>query len=428
MKKPGTRFLGTFIIFAGWCRHQPRQPAVVGVLTYHGLKMPATIINVPRFLSIFFFAAILNILSISIKAQDSSHLRISLLTCTPGEELYSTFGHSALRVVDSSSVTDIVFNYGTFNFDDEDFYLKFIRGRLMYYLSAQNFRDFKFDYQSENRGITEQVIQLCAEEKINLQAAILQNIKEENKYYKYDFFLDNCTTRLRDIILKYKKNPPSLPAVMPENTRFRKAIHDYLDKNHNHWSRLGIDILLGLPTDAVMTTSQSQFLPDVLMNAFDSSNHQEQWISPKTNLYSFENQHANPAYFTPLAVFSLLSIFILSISFSKNKWLVGFLIGFDGILFFLSGILGIILILMWTATDHPMCKNNFNLLWALPTNSILSFLVNSNNKKVKKYFGITAAILLIFFCSWFFLPQQMNNALLPVLLLLIFRSGKKYYS
>jgi hypothetical protein len=185
---------------------------------------------------------------------------------------------------------------------------------------------------------------------------------------------------------------------------------------------------LGLPTDAVMTTSQSQFLPDVLMNAFDSSNHQEQWISPKTNLCSFENQHANPAYFTPLAVFSLLSIFILSISFSKNKWLVGFLIGFDGILFFLSGILGIILILMWTATDHPMCKNNFNLLWALPTNSILSFLVNSNNKKVKKYFGITAAILLIFFCSWFFLPQQMNNALLPVLLLLIFRSGKKYYS
>src|SRR5260221_13683819 len=91
-------------------------------------------------------------------AQDSSHLRISLLTCTPGEELYSTFGHSALRVIDSSSVTDIVYNYGTFNFDDKNFYLKFIRGKLLYYVSTENFSGFKDFYQSENRGIIEQVL------------------------------------------------------------------------------------------------------------------------------------------------------------------------------------------------------------------------------------------------------------------------------
>ena len=75
-------------------------------------------------------------------AQDTSHLRISLLTCTPGEELYSTFGHSAFRVIDSSSTTDYVFNFGTFNFDDDGFYLKFVRGKLNYYLSAENFQDF----------------------------------------------------------------------------------------------------------------------------------------------------------------------------------------------------------------------------------------------------------------------------------------------
>ena len=114
-------------------------------------------------------------------AQDSSHIRISLLTCTPGEELYSTFGHSALRVIDSSSLNDIVFNYGTFNFDDDGFYLKFVRGKLLYYVSPENFEDFKYGYQETNRGITEQVLNLSAEEKIKIQQALFENIKEENK-------------------------------------------------------------------------------------------------------------------------------------------------------------------------------------------------------------------------------------------------------
>src|SRR5471030_2687036 len=98
-------------------------------------------------------------------AQDSSHIRISLLTCSPGEEIYSTFGHSAIRVVDSSSVSDIVFNYGTFDFDDPNFYGKFIRGKLLYYLSVQNFQGpdgFEADYITDNRAIIEQVLNLSA--------------------------------------------------------------------------------------------------------------------------------------------------------------------------------------------------------------------------------------------------------------------------
>ncbi|MGB4844981.1 MAG: DUF4105 domain-containing protein, partial [Ferruginibacter sp.] len=130
-----------------------------------------------------------------VSAQDSSRLRISLLTCTPGEELYSTFGHSAYRVIDSTSLTDIVYNYGTFNFDDDGFYLKFVQGKLLYYVSAEYFTDFKYLYQSTNRGITEQVLNLSAAEKISMQRFLNNNLKEENKYYKYDFFFDNCTTR-----------------------------------------------------------------------------------------------------------------------------------------------------------------------------------------------------------------------------------------
>ncbi|MBK7884362.1 MAG: DUF4105 domain-containing protein [Chitinophagaceae bacterium] len=138
---------------------------------------------------IFLFICIFAHLHIFTFAQDSSHLRISLLTCTPGEELYSTFGHSALRVIDSSSVTDVVYNYGTFNFDDDGFYLKFVQGKLMYYIAAGIFEAFIYEYQIENRGITEQVLNFSAAEKTIIQQALNNNLKEENKYYKYDFFL-----------------------------------------------------------------------------------------------------------------------------------------------------------------------------------------------------------------------------------------------
>ncbi|MBI3882991.1 MAG: DUF4105 domain-containing protein [Sphingobacteriales bacterium] len=361
------------------------------------------------------------------KAQDSSHIRISLLTCTPGDELYSTFGHSAIRITDSNSVQDIVFNYGTFNFDDEHFYLKFIRGKLLYSLSAERFDDFKALYQETNRGITEQVLNLSAEEKLNIYHALLENIKEENRYYKYDFFLDNCTTRLRDIIVKYKMPHPELKAVMPETTRFRQAIHQYLDKNNKDWSKFGIDILLGAPTDAVMTIPQQQFLPDNLMKALDASNKNSSLVSSETNLYPINVAEATKAsFFSPNLIFYSLLIIIVVLSFSPSKSTQNFLVRFDGFFFFLTGLLGIILILMWTATDHAMCKNNYNLLWALPSHTIIAFVVNSQKSWVKKYFLFTAIVLGILLIAWFFLPQQLNNAFIPIVLLLIYRSVARY--
>ena len=356
-------------------------------------------------------------------AQDASHLRISLLTCTPGNELYSTFGHSAYRVVDSSSVTDIVYNYGTFNFDDEGFYLKFIRGKLLYYVSAANFNDFKYDYQSTNRGITEQVLNLTAAEKTTIQQFLNNNLKEKNKYYKYDFFFDNCTTRLRDILKKTHDSSFTINPVMPAGTTFRQAIYQYLDKNNAAWSKLGIDILLGKPCDGVMTAAQMQFLPNNLMISLDSSNHP--LILSHQNLYSITNDNNKKIFFTPLIIFSLLLVVIAAISLLKNKIARIFLQGFDGLLFFCTGLLGIVLIFMTTATDHSMTKNNFNLLWAWPTHFIIAFFINNKKNWVKKYFAFTAAALVIVLLAWFFLPQHLNPALIPFVLLLIYRSAAK---
>jgi len=375
-----------------------------------------------------FLALLVNFASSGLSAQDSSRLRISLLTCTPGDELYSIFGHSAIRITDSSNVGndyfDIVYNYGTFNFDDEGFYLKFMRGKLLYFISIVKFDDFKFDYQSTNRGMTEQVLNLTPTEKENIHFALKENLKEENRYYQYDFFLDNCTTRLRDIIEKYKQPQPLFHPVMPANTRFRQAIHQYLDSGKQYWSKLGIDILLGARTDRIMTTSQQQFLPDNLMLAMDKSTPRMSLSSG--NLYQLTNNTDKKSWFTPVLFFSLLLGLFISLSLSKNKYAQSVLNGLDGLLFFTTGLLGIILLFMWFFTDHSMTKNNYNLFWALPTHIIFSFLINKNKPFVKKYFLATAISLAILLLLWPFLPQQMNNSLIPVVLLLLYRSAMKY--
>jgi hypothetical protein len=210
---------------------------------------------------------------------------------------------------------------------------------------------------------------------------------------------------------------------MPEGSRFRQAIHQYLDKNHKDWSKLGIDILLGQPCDVIMTTEHMQFLPDNLMKSLDSSDHK--MILSSANLYSIAADNSKGPFFTPLLVFSLLFIFIVLLGFIKNKFVQGLLQGFDGLFFFLTGALGIILILMWVGTDHSMTKNNFNLIWAWPTHSIMAFFVSSKKRWVQKYFKFTAVALMAVLISWFFLPQQMNNDLIPIVLLLIYRAAKR---
>ena len=361
-------------------------------------------------------------------AQDSSHIRVSLLTCTPGDEVYSTFGHSALRIIDSSSVTDIVFNYGTFNFDDPGFYTKFIRGKLLYFVSTDRFEDFKSQYETTNRGITEQVLNFNAAEKLAIEQFLYHNLKEENKFYLYDFFLDNCTTRLRDIIVQHKTNYPPLKAVIPKGTRFRQAIHEYLDKNGKDWSKLAIDLLLGAPTDAVMTTEQTQFLPDILMKALDSSNQQNHLVISSKQVYPFIANNNKQPFFTPLLIFSFLLISIVLLSLSANKKAIAFINSFDGLLFFITGALGFLFVFMWAFSDHSMVKNNYNLIWAWPIHLIFSFFVSSKKQWVKNYFICTAIGLMIVLLSWFFLPQQMNNALIPILLILIYRSIRRVQS
>ncbi len=368
-----------------------------------------------------FLICTLALLHICTFAQDSSRIRISLLTCTPGEELNETFGHSALRVIDSNSVTDHVYNYGTFDFEDKNFYIKFIKGKLRYFVNIDQFQEFAFFYQQYNRGITEQVLNFSDKEKLAIYHALIENVKEENKYYQYDFFLDNCTTRLRDIIKKYHHPTPVLPAVMPTSYTFRNAIHQYLDNNNQFWSKLGIDILLGARTDAIMTAEQQEFLPDNLMIALDSAANTKV-VSSSQQLYIFNPTKNKSSFFTPLFLSSFILLFFVAISLFKNTFTKKLLQFLDTFLFFIIGGLGILLLFMWFGTDHTMTKDNYNLLWATPLFIFYAFYINSTTQRSKQISLLVCIYLLLVLCSWFFLPQLMNNALLPMVVLLAWRS------
>lgn len=360
--------------------------------------------------------------------SDSCDLRISLLTCSPGTELYSTFGHSALRVVDKSTGTDIIYNYGVFDFNDPDFYAKFVRGKLLYYLDQENFGDFLYNYSADNRSVSEQVLQLTCSEKKEMQQFLFTNLRPENRNYKYDFLFDNCTTRLRDLVMKKSgKNYLTTDILSNQPTSFRNHIHYYLNMNRMHWSKLGIDLLLGAKLDRLMTADEAMFLPDYLEKGFDSSSIAgTPLVQQKVSLYIKKETRdigGNPLS-TPAFIFSFILGAVAVLSFLSFRESVTILAITDFLLFLVTGLLGVLLVFMWTGTDHQICANNYNLLWALPTHIIAAFLIRKQTNMAKNYFRFTAILSALLVLAWFYLPQELNPAFIPVVLLLGWRAWR----
>lgn len=376
-------------------------------------------------------AAIFILLSgclISLGQTDSSHLRISLITCGPGEDLYSIWGHSAIRVTDTTTHSDRVYNYGTFDFYDPDFYIKFVKGgdQMQYFLSVESYESFLSSYIEERRSITEQLLNLSGEEKIALYRALMNNAKTENRFYRYDFLFDNCATRIRDIILKHADSSLVTHQVLDKPHTFRELIHVDLNRTRMYWSKFGIDILLGSGLDKVAQNEQVMFLPIYLAKGFDSTYLQSKYlVSRKTELYTSSLAGADSSFFTPFVAFAALLLLFMVFTRLKNK---AILASFDFLLFFSTGLLGMLLVIMWTATDHALCKDNFNLLWALPSHTIAAFFIRSKKPLIKKYWMAASAINILILAGWFFLPQELNKALIPLILLLAWRGWTFYKS
>ena len=292
-------------------------------------------------------------------AQDSTKgaLQISILTCAPGEDVYTAWGHTAIRIIDSAKQTDVVYNFGTFDFNIPNFLVEFVKGNLNYFLSADNFQNFILEYQYYGRSIKEQVLILSDAEKINWQNALQKNLEGNNRYYLYNFITDNCTTRVKDGFYQFVNTQ-----VPPSNIKsFRTHVVEAPYQQGIPWIGLGIDVLLGAVSDQAPSPLQAGFLPDLL---FDQIAAQPGYIAATQN-YDFTKTTAS----TPTdPIFYIVGLILLYLFLSKwnARWAVMAAKFLDIILLFIFGLGGLLLVYMSLFSKHTACHYNFNIDWIHP--------------------------------------------------------------
>jgi hypothetical protein len=363
---------------------------------------------------------ILFLLSIhAVFAQLNENAKISVLTCGDGFEFFETFGHTALRICDSTLKMDYIFNWGIFDFDTDNFYLKFAQGRLPYMLGIMEYQWFADEYASDGRSVYEQELDLTYEEKNILYNAIIENYKPENRYYNYDFFEDNCATRVRDIIqnsLQGRQFP--VKAVTDSNLTFRQLFHSYMD--HFLWWKFGIDIALGMRADKKVSTYNYMYLPEDLMNQLDTtilSQDNKTLVNSKQTLLEKRYPHSVPTVFSPNLTFWLLFLFVALLTLME--WRYGFYAKVFDILFFcMIFILSLLVFYLCCISDHNATKDNLNLLWANPV--ILYILIRLHKSATVMLFFLLGCLAVLVLGFWF-LPQSFNSACFPIWLVLVLR-------
>lgn len=372
------------------------------------------------------------LLSAKLKAQFqpqklSDQSEISLLTISPGEELWSFAGHTAIRVKDPAQGIDVNFNYGVFDFRKESFYLKFLRGTLPYEIGAYNFRDETPYWISENRKITQQVLNLNQVQKQRFFDFLMENYQPENREYRYKFFYDNCSTRVRDVLEFATGDSLKFSSSLNAEKSFRDWIKISSQRSNNDWSEFGMDLLIGVPADETTNAYRAMFIPDNLMMAFDSAQimRNGEWIPLVSRKYDLNavSEDSKSLPIKPFMFFGLLFLGFMLISYKESqntKWHLWI----DKLLFTIIGICGWIFLLLWFFTDHGVTENNWNILWALPLLFPLALFIRKRKKQIwlKRLFFLQMIMVITLLLFFKLIPQTFNIAVLPIAGIVLMRS------
>ena len=356
----------------------------------------------------------------------SDTAEISVITCGPGNEVYSAFGHSAFRIEDKKTGIDRVYNYGTFNFDTPNFYGKFAQGNLLYLLSAYDFGRFVGTYYKEGRWVKAQVLDLKPSEVQACFDFLENNALPENSPYLYDYFFDNCSTRLYDVIDEVVGDK----LVIPETFKNSKGTHRSLIQPYltdMPWGDFGIDIALGSVIDREISMEEFLFLPENVFSFFEAlkidENGVEKNIVKRTDtILKVQENNASSLFISPFILFSILAIIVVLITRKdkknnrRSKWL-------DFTIFFGFGLIGLMLALISFATNHASAANNFNLLWAFAPNLFVSFVLLKKEIPtwIHKYCLGLLILIGLLLVLWLLQVQIFSNVIFPILLLLVSR-------
>jgi hypothetical protein len=379
--------------------------------------------------SLIILGILLNVLILNaqqISLSDSA--TVSLITCSPGEEVYAKFGHTAIRIIDAKNNFDIVFNYGIFSFETNNFYYKFIKGETDYQLGIYDTRNFLPEYAQRNSMVIEQVLNLTPAEKKGLFALLMTNYEPANRTYRYNFIFDNCATRPRDKILAalhgYVKFQESY-----DSKTFRQLVGGYV--GNDTWLKFGIDVVFGIKADRIAKESESMFLPEILMGEFQSAEINtrdgkvKKLVSERRVLVQKDTVKEDTTWwiFKPLAFSILLLIIgsVITVLDTRRKY---YNLPFDAFLFGITGLAGLIVFYLMFFSLHPLVKANFNILWLNPLSLLVVSLLWVRRLRVALflYHILNVVILLVALVTFALSVQSMNIAACPIIILLLMRS------
>lgn len=350
--------------------------------------------------------------------------QISFITCASGDELISAFGHSAFRVQDPVLGIDVVYNYGTFDFNKPNFYLNFVKGKLIYSLSRRTFDRFLFEYELEKRWVKEQILDLTLAERNNLLVFFENNYLPENRDYLYDPLLNNCSSITGDILVQqFGDDIVFNGSHLDRLYTFRELVRQNLDINS--WSSFGIDLAFGAVVDREATVQEHMFLPYYAMEQMRNTTKSGKPLLERERTILDYSEHMTNGFFpmSPLFWFTLLFLFTGIVTYldhkhkTRSRWL-------DFSLFLITGIIGASILLLWFATDHTSTPKNFNFLWAFPLNLIVAFIFVFQNRLptwLPKYLWFALAFMGVLILLWIIRVQIFSPILIPLLLTLATR-------
>lgn len=337
-----------------------------------------------------FILSVVNATAGAQSMRNPDSIQISLLTCSPGKEVWAQYGHTAIRYYNKESGEDLAINYGIFSLDQTYFIPRFVLGMTDYRMGVQPMDMFLAQYSYEGRGVVEQVLNLSAEDKEVIYKALQENMKPENVVYRYNYFFDNCTTRARDMLVNHLHGKVVYPPA-EEDATFRSMIHKW--NNKYEWSQFGEDLLLGVNADRKTTKSEQQFLPENLRSDFDKAKYNGKPLVKETNvLLDAETEVVEPVFpLSPLSValiFAVISLVMMLFSYRRQQvyW------AWDLALMLTSGLMGIIFFVM-IFSQHPCVSLNFILLFFNPLP--LFFLYSTIKKKKVIWWKIWGVLIIL---------------------------------
>lgn len=316
--------------------------------------------------------------------QQADSIEISLLTCGPRQQVYSMYGHTAIRFLDKQSGRDLVVNYGMFSFDKPYFVLRFVFGLTDYEIGINTFEMFSWEYGSTGCGVRQQVLNLTAQEKMAIAQAIDRNYEPQNRVYRYNFFYDNCTTRAYHIIANNVKLAPSFAWSDKQDPlpTYREMIHQW-NKDYP-WTRFGEDLLLGKGADApVETKEQTLFLPDNLRKHFALATHNNAALVKETRTLISPQPIVDEGGFplSPLAVSVVVAVVMAAIMAVEIK-LCRLFWQWELTLMLLTGTMGLLFLAM-VFSKHPCVDKNAMLFFFNPLSLVFAYRAVKRTRKME---------------------------------------------